>query len=107
MHQLIGPHSQDISIHQGHAPHLPPVRGPLYGGVDLDAVGLYPTGQLLSEGPLRGMGARTSPESGEDQVPVPESHGLVCSNLVFTYPSRSEPSLNGIDWSEVTYPGIG
>ena len=34
---------------------------------------------------------------GQEHVPDPEALGLVCSDLHFTYPSRSEPSLEGIN----------
>jgi ATP-binding cassette subfamily B protein len=34
---------------------------------------------------------------GQNCVPEPKVLGLVCSDLHFTYPSRNEPSLNGVD----------
>lgn len=36
-------------------------------------------------------------EAGQSQVPEPEALGLVCRDLVFTYPSRNEPSLNRLN----------
>lgn len=36
--------------------------------------------------------------TGERLVPEPAEHGLVCRDLHFTYPSRSEPSLKGVDF---------
>jgi ATP-binding cassette subfamily B protein len=41
--------------------------------------------------------ASVEQNDGQNCVPEPKVLGLVCSDLHFTYPSRNEPSLNGVD----------